>query len=212
MLATIDDVIGKEYDYIICGMCIQLRGSIVSEMFSRWRRRLEDSSATYGLTSTLQTSGLVLASRLTEDPSISVLVVEAGEANLDDPVLRKSYQLFFFQCSQCTVRTASYGRHFGNPSYDWVSLSDTFICECVTDGSIGAQDGPYRYHETMWFMRSAVVCRFLRRMSWIANSSGLGKGLTSLHVFDSDLVSAAKDLAAVRESTSIYTQSPLPTS
>ena len=33
------------------------------------------------------TAGLVLANRLTEDPSISVLVIEAGENRLEDPIL-----------------------------------------------------------------------------------------------------------------------------
>ncbi|KAJ7756748.1 hypothetical protein DFH07DRAFT_772985 [Mycena maculata] len=34
-----------------------------------------------------QTSGLTLAVRLTEDPHVSVLIIEAGPANLDDPAI-----------------------------------------------------------------------------------------------------------------------------
>ncbi|KDQ60229.1 GMC oxidoreductase [Jaapia argillacea MUCL 33604] len=50
------------------------------------------------------TAGLCLAARLTEDPSISVVVLESGDANLNDPAL---------------LRPASYGAHFGNENYDW---------------------------------------------------------------------------------------------
>ena len=36
------------------------------------------------------TAGLVLAARLSEDPSKSVLVLEAGSAHFDDPLICKS--------------------------------------------------------------------------------------------------------------------------
>lgn len=48
--------------------------------------------------------GLTLAARLTEDPSRTVLVLESGGANLNDPEL---------------LRSASYGAHYGKPQYDW---------------------------------------------------------------------------------------------
>jgi choline dehydrogenase-like flavoprotein len=54
-----------------------------------------------------QTAGLCLAARLSEDPAKSVLVVEAGEANLNDPAI---------------LRPASYGSHYDNNAYDWVRL------------------------------------------------------------------------------------------
>ncbi|KAJ3556844.1 hypothetical protein NM688_g1797 [Phlebia brevispora] len=50
------------------------------------------------------TAGLTLAARLTEDSGRSVLVLEAGAANIDDPAI---------------LRTASYGSHFGNEAYAW---------------------------------------------------------------------------------------------
>ncbi|KAH9850810.1 GMC oxidoreductase [Lenzites betulinus] len=50
------------------------------------------------------TAGLTLAARLSEDPKNSVLVLEAGEANLNDMAL---------------LRPASYGSHFGRPEYSW---------------------------------------------------------------------------------------------
>ncbi|EPQ53452.1 alcohol oxidase [Gloeophyllum trabeum ATCC 11539] len=71
MVANIEDVADKSFDYIVIG------GG---------------------------TSGLCVAARLSEDPTVSVLVLEAGNANLDDPLL---------------LRPASYGSHFENPAYDW---------------------------------------------------------------------------------------------
>ncbi|GJE87488.1 GMC family oxidoreductase [Phanerochaete sordida] len=50
------------------------------------------------------TAGLTLAARLTEDPSVNVLVLEAGQANIDDPQL---------------LRPGIYGSHFGNASFTW---------------------------------------------------------------------------------------------
>ncbi|KAK7031661.1 alcohol oxidase [Favolaschia claudopus] len=50
------------------------------------------------------TCGLVLATRLSEDPSVSVLVIEAGAANLDDPEILDPTQ---------------FSTRFGNPKYDW---------------------------------------------------------------------------------------------
>ncbi|THH20334.1 hypothetical protein EW146_g1022 [Bondarzewia mesenterica] len=50
------------------------------------------------------TAGLVLASRLTEDPKTSVLVIEAGPANLNDSML---------------LRLASFAAQFGQEKYDW---------------------------------------------------------------------------------------------
>ncbi|KAG6839725.1 hypothetical protein C0991_012260, partial [Blastosporella zonata] len=50
------------------------------------------------------TAGLVLASRLSEDSSITVAVLEAGDNTIDDPM---------------TSIPAPYGRQLGNPKYDW---------------------------------------------------------------------------------------------
>ncbi|KAF8153936.1 GMC oxidoreductase [Crassisporium funariophilum] len=50
------------------------------------------------------TAGLTLATRLSEDPSLSILVLEAGEANLDDPKI---------------VMPGQFAQTFMNPKYDW---------------------------------------------------------------------------------------------
>ncbi|EGN92588.1 hypothetical protein SERLA73DRAFT_190954 [Serpula lacrymans var. lacrymans S7.3] len=49
-------------------------------------------------------AGLCLASRLAEESTFSVLVLEAGQANLDDPAI---------------LLPAQYGTHFGQSAYDW---------------------------------------------------------------------------------------------
>ncbi|KIJ22968.1 GMC oxidoreductase [Sphaerobolus stellatus SS14] len=50
------------------------------------------------------TAGLTLAAALSEDPSISVVVLEAGEPNLDDPNI---------------LLLGQAGLTFGDPKYDW---------------------------------------------------------------------------------------------
>ncbi|KDQ10631.1 hypothetical protein BOTBODRAFT_35960 [Botryobasidium botryosum FD-172 SS1] len=54
------------------------------------------------------TAGLVVAARLSEDPSVTVCVLEAGSANLDEPAILVPVQ---------------YGIHIGNPQFDWAFMT-----------------------------------------------------------------------------------------
>ncbi|KAJ8087635.1 hypothetical protein PM082_006468 [Marasmius tenuissimus] len=51
-----------------------------------------------------ETAGLVVATRLSEDSNISVLVLDAGLPNFDEPLISRAGQ---------------YGFQFGNPQFDW---------------------------------------------------------------------------------------------
>ncbi|KAF9026488.1 alcohol oxidase [Hymenopellis radicata] len=54
------------------------------------------------------TAGLLIAARLTQDSSVSVLVLDAGKPNLDDPLI---------------MRPGQFGFSFGKPDYDWAFMT-----------------------------------------------------------------------------------------
>lgn len=92
MLADSTQVAGKNFDYIIvgeygffevCHVAYAPAGGGVS-------RKPGKLAARYVvLTLLAQTAGLALAARLSEDTTLSVLVLEAGEANLNEKAHRK---------------------------------------------------------------------------------------------------------------------------
>lgn len=68
------------------------------------------------------TAGLTLAARLSEDPFVSVCVLEAGGANLNDPMIRTSttpLSAILLLTPLPIVTPALFGAHFGKQEYDW---------------------------------------------------------------------------------------------
>ena len=67
-----------------------------------------------------------MAAKLSEDPNVSVVVLEAGAANLNDPAIcmppdRSAYHNP--RTDRHAVRGASYGQSLGDKQYDWVHTS-----------------------------------------------------------------------------------------
>ena len=68
------------------------------------------------------TAGLVVAARLTENPNVRVGVLEAGPANLGDPMI---------------MMPAMYVKAIGDPKYDWLHKSvPQVIRHCFTHSRI----------------------------------------------------------------------------
>ncbi|KAF8198835.1 GMC oxidoreductase [Mycena galopus ATCC 62051] len=82
-----ENVVDKAFDYVICGGGVRIT-------FGTFRLTTQGK----------QTAGLTLAARLTEDPSITVAVLEAGEHNIGEWLIDVPGQ---------------FGYTFGNPKYVW---------------------------------------------------------------------------------------------
>jgi choline dehydrogenase-like flavoprotein len=59
------------------------------------------------------TAGLHLATRLSEDPDVAVVILEAGEAKLND---------------QAIMTPAMFPTLIGNPGYDWMMKTMPQVC------------------------------------------------------------------------------------
>ena len=122
ILATIDQVSGKSFDYVIIG------GG---------------------------TAGLVLAARLSEDPTKSVLVLEAGGAHLNDPMIGK----FDAPCCNalprplvdvvCVDMPASYGKFFMNKEYDYAFMTVRAPLHSISASISDSRPRAHRFHKSM---------------------------------------------------------------
>lgn len=127
IITGVDEVSGKGFDYIIIGTIIGsshawTKPHIDPLLPRRWSTTADILGPRNILTNVLQNTGLTLAVKLSEDASKSVLVLESGEANLNDQVLRESSPSAAHNVDMpnaAAVWTVLHGSHYGQPQYDW---------------------------------------------------------------------------------------------
>ena len=109
----------------------------------------------------IQTAGLVVAARLTENPAVSVLVLEAGEANLNDPIIRECTCLVPYRRRCCRA------------------LVQYFPCKLSSKSGTHNMTGVTRRYVSLRMVSIAQHTYWASRSSsgtlMIANMSGLGQ-------------------------------------
>lgn len=100
MTSALSDVADQKFDFVIAGRQSCLRAASVcvadpcllqAEAYVAFPICVTENRRLI----LRQTAGLTVAARLTEDPNISVAVLEAGAANIDDPLLGMPKSLLY---------------------------------------------------------------------------------------------------------------------
>ena len=110
-ILPVSEIENKTFDYIIIGTYLDETADLAANLpHRRWRGTLQplvhSSDLAVALVFCFQTAGLTLAARLSEDASTSVLCLEAGDANLNDPAISEWLPLFECTGEQPTCDSA----------------------------------------------------------------------------------------------------------
>jgi hypothetical protein len=163
-LRSVHDAVNREYDYIIVGTpFVRFAPDFLDldpNASDRWWSKDHPSLAlppTHSAGSHTQTAGLVVATRLTEDPTVSVLVLEAGRANLNDDSISTCSSATHHHLILTTriAMPGTFGKNFFQPDYEWGfmtvgigtnhgdALLTLFLCSCFQIPQKHSSDTPF---------------------------------------------------------------------